>query len=349
MKKILFIWSLFFLAVGCVGQETGFQSHSRDSGSDVSPSMDFKDQVEEIKRTVKVEVEVDISLEKTKRKHEGKPDTDKSPMMNEVAKINDGSENGNGNENESKTCSKSCTIGKENDEEKVSVSNMVDILFYLGHKKDGQCWSWLSHSIDDVSGFVPHMSHLDWQLSMAFSSDNPKLYALRSPGRRDGGSHLTENESYILKQKDFEDRKMDAVITSTIDTEYIRYVHDDWNPDSPSDSPGDPVFPERSKSPENPLGGLAKLLKDNPEGFIRKGSQVFIVLVDFNTLYETKKWESYVQQFEKQHENVNLIFISSKSQSTCISHVVEEEEFGFEWIPCIDDNVAENLMKSINR
>ena len=342
MKKILFIWSLFFLAVGCVDQQTGFQSHSQDSSSDVSPSIDSKDQEVGIKRTVEVEVEVAVFLEKTKKgKHAEQPG--KSPAVNEVAKTSDG----NGN----KTCSKPCITGKENDEKKVSVPNMVDILFYLGHKKDGQCWSWLSYSIDDVSGFVPHISHLDWQLSMAFSSDNPKLYALRSPSRRGGGSYLKENEpSYILKQRDFEDRKMDAVITSTIDTEYIRYVHDDWNPDSPkSDSPGDPVFPERSKPPENPLGGLDKLLKDNPEGFIRKGSQVFIVLVDFNTLYETKQWKSYVQQFEKQHENVNLIFISSKSQSTCISHVVEEEEFGFEWIQCIDDNVAENLMKSINR
>ena len=344
MKNLLFILSIVFFAVGCGGNEPDFESHS-----DASPSIATSRGGEGGVSTRRVQVDITVGVETSRRGTGGKGS----------ARHPGGKPSGpSGGGTDPNLCPQPCLsqgTDPKGSEGMASSDPKVDILFFLGHKNHGKCYGRLASSIKET-GFAGRIGDLDWQMSTAFSHQSG-LYTFRSAYRGGTGSLLSVGGGFfkgnviggVLKRGVIKNNKeVDKTLAQTIVTEYYRYVADDHDPEGTNaDPPGTAVFPMSSEPSANPLGNLDWLLKENPNGFIRKkeGSQVFIVLVDFNYFYKSRHWEIFMEG----RENVNLIFVSSHTQSAGPLNVREMgEEFGSEWIGCSSSELAGVLANRIS-
>ena len=319
MKKIVIVLLVCFMAMGCDDNESF--SPEQDPGSQAASLGDGID------GTVLVEVTLDLnSPQKTRRARAGerkKPEPESAPKQ-PVSAQPDKAEEGEA------VAASSDLDREERPEERAVVETpevvdaslkdsdsglKADIFFYLGHKKVGKCWSYVSSSIEK-SGFLSHINkNLDWQLSVAFASHDPKLYKFR----RHSNYYLARKKNFfggppisVLKKKDIGGYygykslgETDESLAETIGTEYYRRSYYDT---AGGDIPplGKPVF--GSHPPEDPLSGLTRLIERNPRDFIRGSAKTFVVLFEYgNYRYTQQEWEN----FSRAHEGIHFISLSS--------------------------------------
>lgn len=235
--------------------------------------------------------------------------------------------------------------GHDGDGGAASRRAQVDIFFYLGHKKVGNCWSYLSHSIEKT-GFLSHINKkLNWQVSMAFSS-RPEIYLFRRRGDlplvRDAGFlGFGGKRIYVLKRGDIGGylgykslSEADESLGWTIANEYYRRPRYDVKEPKML---GDMVFPPQSWPPVDPLSGLNNLLEDNPRDFVRSHAKTFVVLLEYGKYrYTQQEWSN----FARQHKGIHFINLSSRKGAV-------SDHAGLDWIPCGYSDVAHRLAEYI--
>ena len=246
--------------------------------------------------------------------------------------------------------SKAKTLGKSFLEK--DSGPQLNILFYLGHKDDGSCWSDLSYSINKA-GFFSRIDNFSWQSGVAFYSQEPKLYRFRkyhSLYLHQPGARLWEDKPiYVLKKDQFFENESDTYLSATISAEYRRNLYDHYEPGRGRVRwAGDPQFswPHKPKeTPDNPLLGLHRLLTDNPYNFVRARSKTIVVFLDFdNYYYHPEEWENFVQR----HAETWFVSLSSR-RGMAVNHALSSHK-NLSWISCREDSkAASRLADFINK
>ena len=342
MKKTVFILSaLFFIASCGSSDETGFLSPSKPTAGDAGQKL------------VQVEIKVGVSDGKGGQRR-SKPSTGGAPSAKgsgpESQETGDETASGESEPDGIPLPYREKVTLDENGKEKSG--KKVDILFYLGAKWHGACWKSLGLSIDH-SHFFPHLNKFDWQVAAAFTSHDPELYNIRD----EGGAHLYDKESgfwdpdkiYVLKKGQFSSKESDKSLKGTITVEYKRYLHYGNGKGGQKTNDelkrGVPYFlPLHKKAPTDPLWGLSKLLKENPEGFARSKSNTFVVMMDSTYYYTTKEWQDFIRK----REDIQFISLTSRMRPVS-NHLPILESENFKWIPCGNAHDASSLAKYIKK
>ena len=333
-NKIILLFSILFLVTGCGPDDAGFLSSTEEDGNKSSSSRNSKD--------VNVRIVVDVNKQKGDRKKDKPwlPPATKSPPSD-----SDGGDDGD---------SRTPPIHPESKYREKGKTSLVkmDIFFYLAHKDDGKCWSRFDRSTKE-SGFFSHIEGFNWQASVAFYSHKPKLYRFRKYHslylHQPGVSLWDDGPIYVLNKDLFSISESNKYLRATISTEYVRHIPDHYESGRGGTKwPGEPQFPghwgwKPRQIPTDPLFGLKRLLKENPETFIRKNSKSFIVLFEFdNYHYTAAEWRKFTEKYTGIH------FIALASRRGMVSNL-PHSSLGLKWIPCSYTHLSQRLAEHIRK
>ena len=227
-------------------------------------------------------------------------------------------------------------------------ASRVDILFYINGKdrtkKLPYCLRDLGESIEGAN-FLKYLDKtLNWQISFAAFSDNPKLYPLERNGYR---LRLNGETQYLLRKGMFSGQKK-GLFRSSSEEQMDQVFRDSLVNDGPQyNSRGDQVHVSYdapqvwgSYSIGDPIGGLLKLLKDGSS--FRENAKKYIVVVDQGHLsfYSQDEWSAFFAE----SGDARFILMSPR-RSTVSAFPVNGS---FKWIPfCGHPNAVKNLAEHI--